>query len=172
MDAFETERLTAERLSTDHLSDLVALHLDPEVARYSAGVRSADQTRLYLETSLAHWDKHGFGLWALRTRDGAFAGRAGIRHVAVDGTPDVEIAYTFRRAVWGQGLATEIASAMTALGLGPLRLHSLVAVIMTPHAASRRVVEKCGYHLERSVLHHGADCVVYRDGGLRAPFPA
>ena len=79
MERFATDRLTAERLREDHLADLVALHLDPDVSRYLGGVRSAEVTKAYLATSMAHWDQHGFGLWALRIDGGEFAGRAGIR---------------------------------------------------------------------------------------------
>jgi RimJ/RimL family protein N-acetyltransferase len=85
MDHFTTNRLAAARLCEDHLDDLVALHLDPDVSRYLGGVRSAEVTKTYLATNMTHWDRHGFGLWALRTKDGAFAGRAGIRHILVDG---------------------------------------------------------------------------------------
>ena len=104
MDQFSTARLTAEQLSENHLADLVTLHLDPEVSRYLGGVRSAEVTKTYLAVNMAHWDQHGFGLWALRTKDGAFAGRAGIRHILVDGIDEIEIAYTFKRDAWGQGL--------------------------------------------------------------------
>lgn len=101
MDCFSTQRLIAEKLREDRLADLVALHLDPEVSRYLGGVRSAEATNAYLATNMAHWDQHGFGLWALRTSDGAFAGRAGIRHILVDGIDEIEIAYTFKREFWG-----------------------------------------------------------------------
>ena len=116
MDHFSTDRLTAERLNGSHLSDLVALHLDAEVSRYLGGRRSAEVTKAYLATNIAHWERHGFGLWVLRTKDGAFAGRAGIRHILVDGMDEIEIAYTFRRDLWGQGLASEIATALTEIG--------------------------------------------------------
>lgn len=100
MDHFSTDRLTAERLHENHLADLVALHLDPDVSRYIGGVRSAETTTNYLATNMAHWDEHGFGLWTLRSKDGAFAGRAGIRHILVDDVAEIEIAYAFKRDLW------------------------------------------------------------------------
>jgi hypothetical protein len=60
-----------------------AFAYDPQIA--PIGVRSPEATRAYLTTNLEHWDRFGFGLWVLRTRDGKFAGRAGIRHVVVEG---------------------------------------------------------------------------------------
>ncbi|QPF95147.1 GNAT family N-acetyltransferase [Bradyrhizobium commune] len=162
MDRFSTDRLIAERLRDDHLADLVALHLDPEVSRYLGGVRAPEATKAYLAVNIAHWDRHGFGLWALRTRDGAFAGRAGIRHILVDGIDEIEIAYTFKREFWGQGLASEIAIALTQIGLSQLALPSLIGLVFVGHRASRRVLEKANYVLEKSTIHHGEDVVIYR----------
>ena len=164
MDHFSTKRLTAEKLQEDHLTDLVALHLDPEVSRYLGGVRSAEATKTYLAVNLAHWDQHGFGLWVLRTKDGAFAGRAGIRHIPVDGVDEIEIAYTFKREFRGQGLASEIATALTDIGLSQLELPSLIGLVATGHGASRRVLEKSNYILEKSTTYHGGDVVIYRIG--------
>ncbi|MBK3659803.1 GNAT family N-acetyltransferase [Bradyrhizobium diazoefficiens] len=162
MDHFSTDRLTADKLREDHLPDLVALHLDAEVSRYLGGVRSAETTKTYLATNMAHWDQHGFGLWVLRTKDGAFAGRAGIRHILVEGIDEIEIAYTFKRDLWGQGLASEIATALTEIGLSQLALPSLIGLVFVAHGASRRVLEKSNYVLEKSTTHHGEDVVIYR----------
>jgi len=162
MEHFSTDRLTAERLNESHLADLVALHLDAEVSRYLGGVRSADVTKTYLDVNMAHWDRHGFGLWVLRTEDDAFAGRAGIRHLLVDGVDEIEIAYTFRRDLWGQGLASEISGALTEVGLSQLKLPSLVGLVFVAHGASRRVLEKANYLLEKCTTHHGEDVVIYR----------
>ena len=128
-------------------------------------MRSAETTKTYLAANMAHWDQHGFGLWALRTKDGEFAGRAGIRHILVDGIDEIEIAYTFKRDLWGQGLASEIAAALTHIGLSQLALPSLIGLVFVEHGASRRVLEKSNYILEKSTTHHGEDVVIYRIRG-------
>ena len=132
------------------------------MSRYLGGVRSAEATEAYLAVNMAHWDQHGFGLWVLRTKDGAFAGRAGIRHILVDGTDELEIAYTFKRSFWGQGLASEIATALTDIGLSQLELPSLIGLVHVGNGASRRVLEKTNYTLEKSTTYHGNDAVIYR----------
>jgi RimJ/RimL family protein N-acetyltransferase len=162
MERFTTDRLTAEKLREDHLADLVELHLDPEVARYLGGVRSPERTKAYLADNMAHWDRHGFGLWVLRTKTGEFAGRAGIRPVVVDGIEEIEIAYTFKRTLWGQGLASEIAVALTSLGLTHFKLPSLIGLISAENVASRRVLEKLNYTLERRAMHKDEEVVLYR----------
>jgi RimJ/RimL family protein N-acetyltransferase len=162
MNHFTTSRLTAERLHDDHLADLVALHLDAEVSRFLGGVRSAEVTKAYLAVNMAHWDRYGFGLWALRTKDGEFAGRAGIRHIVVDDVDEIEIAYAFKRTLWGQGLASEIADALTDIGLTRLALPSLVGLVYVENSASRRVLKKTGFALERSTTRRGEELVIYR----------
>ncbi|MBP0109642.1 GNAT family N-acetyltransferase [Bradyrhizobium vignae] len=162
MNHFRTDRLTAERLNESHLADLVALHLDPEVSRYLGGVRLAETTKAYLATNMAHWDRHGFGLWTLQTKDGAFAGRAGLRHILVDDIDEIEILYAFKREFWGRGFASETATALTDIGLSHLKLPSLIGIINVGNAASRRVLERSNYLLERSTNRKGEDVVIYR----------
>lgn len=162
MDHFSTTRLTAERLNESHLDDLVELHLDRDVSRYLGGVRSAEVTAAYLATNIAHWDNHGFGLRVLRTIDGVFAGRAGIRHIMVDGIDETEIAYAFRREAWGRGYASEIAGALTKIGLSHYDLPSLIGLVDVDNGASRRVLENADYILEKTTAHQGHDVVIYR----------
>lgn len=165
MENFTTSRLIAERLHEGHLADLVALHLDPDVSRYLGGVRSPEATKTYLRVNMAHWERHGFGLWVLRAQTGEFAGRAGIRQIVVDDEEEVEIACTFRRDLWGRGLASEITSALTSIGLVRLQLRSLVGVVSVENGASRRVLEKSDFTLERSTKYHGEAVVIYRSPG-------
>jgi RimJ/RimL family protein N-acetyltransferase len=164
MDQFSTEKLTAEKLHEDHLTDLVALHLDPEVSRYLGGVRSPETTKTYLADNVAHWDRHGFGLWALRTPAGEFAGRAGIRHILVDDVDEIEIAYTFKRSLWGQGLASKITTALTRIGLSQLELPSMIGLVAVENDASRRVLEKSNFRIERGTIYLGETVVIFRIG--------
>jgi RimJ/RimL family protein N-acetyltransferase len=164
IDAFSTARLTAQKLSDDDLEDLVALHLDEEVSRYIGGVRTRDATSAYLAANLDHWKRHGYGLWVLRSRTGAFAGRAGVRQLMIDGRVEVEVTYAFERTFWGQGLACEVTEALADLGLNQLWLASLVGVVVSEHGASRRVLEKSGFAFERDVVFNGQGCALYRRG--------
>lgn len=138
------------------------MHRNAEVSRYLGGVRTPEVTRAYVATNIAHWDQHGFGLWALRTTDGAFAGRAGLRHILVDDVGEIEIFYAFKREFWGRGFASEITTALTDIGLSQLMLPSLIGLVHVGNGASRRVLEKSNYFLERSANRHGEDVVIYR----------
>jgi RimJ/RimL family protein N-acetyltransferase len=80
----------------------------------------------------------------------------------VEGVEEVELAYAFKRDVWGQGLASEISAALVDIGFSQLKLPSLVGLVFVENSASRRVLEKSGFALERNTIHRGAEVVVYR----------
>ena len=157
-----TERLRAERLDERHCAELVALHLDPEVSLYLGGVRSAEATGDYLAVNLEHWARHGFGLWVFRTPDGAFVGRAGVRRLELDDRDEVEIAYALARPFWRLGLASEIARALVDQAFARLGCPSLVGVVAVDNAGSRRLLEKIGFTLEKSLIFKGEPVVCYR----------
>lgn len=162
MDVFSTTRLNATRLAPQDLPDLVALHLDEAVSRFLGGVRSADATAAYLETNLRHWDEHGVGLWTLRTPDGAFVGRAGLRRITLEGVEEIEIAYALARGAWGQGYATEIAHALTAIFVRNRTEPSLVGLVVKGNQPSENVLLKCEFVFERDAGFHGEACSVFR----------
>jgi [ribosomal protein S5]-alanine N-acetyltransferase len=163
IERFQTGRLEAERLRADHLGVLDGMHRDPRVMATLGGLRTGAQTRAFLRENLDHWDRHGFGLWVFRDRgDGRFVGRAGLRHVAIVGRDEVELAYALRAESWGRGLATEMARALVALGCGPLGLDEVIALTLPSNLASRRVMEKAGLAFEREIVHAGLPHVLAR----------
>jgi RimJ/RimL family protein N-acetyltransferase len=162
MDSFTTSRLKATRLTREELRNLVQLNLDADVSRFLGGVRTPAQTIAYMETSLRHWADHGLGLWALRTYDGAFVGRAGLRHVKLEGVAELEVAYTFTRNAWGQGFGSEITKALVGIWRVQCSQPSLVGIVVKGNLASERVLLKTGFSYERDALFHEADCRVFR----------
>src|SRR5258705_5963708 len=91
LSCFTTARLAAERLTSDHLSEIRRMHRDAAVMAQLRGVRDDAQTAAYLAKNLKHWDDYGHGLWILRDLRGAEpVGRADLRHLLVDRVDRVE----------------------------------------------------------------------------------
>src|SRR6478752_7474259 len=91
LERFSTARLLAERLTPSHLPDLHRMDQNAQFMAHLGGVRDEAGTQAYFEMNMAHWEKHGFGLWMLRDRQGGLViGRAVLRHLDVDGTDEVE----------------------------------------------------------------------------------
>jgi RimJ/RimL family protein N-acetyltransferase len=88
-------------------------------------------------------------------------GRGGLQRTELDGTLAVELPWTIDSAHWGQGFATEAASAALewARSLG---LSEVVALIMAGNAASRRVAEKIGLRPDGETQHAGLPHLVYK----------
>ncbi|WP_419252545.1 GNAT family N-acetyltransferase [Caulobacter sp. ErkDOM-YI] len=162
MEAFETARLTATRLAAEDLDDLVRLHLDPEVSRFLGGIRSPESTAVYLDTNLRHWTDHGFGLWTLRTPDGGFVGRAGLRYIDLEGIQELEIAYTLDKPAWGRGLASEVAGTLVEIWKTRLAASSLVGVADLDNTTSQGVLRKVGFAYERDAVFDDAAVAVFR----------
>jgi ribosomal-protein-alanine N-acetyltransferase len=163
VDTFTTARLRADRLRPGDLDDLLRMHADPRTMATLSGVYSPKSTAEFLKRNLEHWEKHGFGLWALRLRtDGRFVGRAGLRHVDVAGKGEIELSYALPAEFWGQGLATEAARALVDLAFDQLGLVDLVSFTLPTNVGSRRVMEKAGFRFEADIVNAGLAHVLYR----------
>lgn len=170
IDTFTTERLFAQPLSEHDFADLSRMHHDPQVMKTLApanhpngGMLSDEETRQLLARDAAHWERYGYGLWAFRAKaDRHFVGRCGLRHVHIDDTEEVELAYALVAEDWGKGLATEIAEALVRIGFKQIGLASIVCFTLTTNLASQRVMQKAGFHYERDFMRASLPHVFYR----------
>ncbi len=120
---------------------------DAEVTRYMGWARPSNlhDTRVFLDFSHNEWRQWGCGPYLLFHReDGELLGSTGIGF----DTPDVaSTGYVLARDAWGHGYATEALLAMRDLA-PTLGIRRLYAICHLDHAASRRVMEKGGFHYE------------------------
>lgn len=153
----------AERITPEDRHHLRQIDRDPAVMAFMGGARAPEATDAYLERNLEHWVEYGFGIWILRDPDsGALIGRAGLRHILVEQTEEVELAYALLPRWWGRGLATTAARACVTIGREWVGLSSVVALVVPEHAGSRRVLEKAALVHERDVSHLGRPHLLYR----------
>jgi [ribosomal protein S5]-alanine N-acetyltransferase len=158
----ETPDLILRRLAWDDLDDLATLYADPIAMATMGGPRTYEATRRRLGEILDDYGRHGFGLWATVLKaDGALVGRCGLLVQEVDGRREVEVGYMIARAYWGRGLATQAARASRDLGLGPLGLERLIAIIEPRNVASQRVATKVGMAHEKDTTWDGMPVRIY-----------
>lgn len=166
----ETPRMVATRLDSGDLGDMARLLGDPRVAKTLSPTGlpvSEREVMIGLDEKLSHWEDFGFGLWLLRDRSsGDFVGRGGLQHTWATGEAEVEAGWAIVPERWGQGLATELARAAVEAAFGPLALADVIAYTQPDNRASRRVMEKLGFVLERELIVENLDHVLYR---LRSP---
>jgi RimJ/RimL family protein N-acetyltransferase len=116
----------------------------------------------WLESDARHWERFGFGPWAVVDRtSGDYLGRVGLRRSEIGDRAGVEVLWSIDPARHGEGLAAEAAAA--ALGLAAeLELEEVFAMILPVNAASRRVAEKIGMERVGNVDHAGFDHLLFR----------
>jgi len=95
----------------------------------------------------AHFETHGFGLWALEVIGGApFIGFAGLSAVDFQApfAPAIEIGWRLDAAFWGRGYATEAAAEAAAYAFGCRGLSELVSFTVPANQRSIAVMERLG----------------------------
>jgi ribosomal-protein-alanine N-acetyltransferase len=114
-----------------------------------------------LERRRASERDRGYALWAVeRKDDGTFIGQSGLYPAELTG-PEIELAYHYTPASWGQGYATEAVTAVLGYAFGMLRLERIIALVMPDNLGSSRVAEKAGMAL------NDANATYYGIPGLR-----
>lgn len=91
------------------------------------------------------------------TATGEFLGWFHFRPGPGGDTTNIELGYRLRRSAWNKGYATEGSRALIKMGFTDLGVERVFAHTMTVNTASRRVMEKCGLTLARTVPYEGTD---------------
>jgi len=145
----------------DDLEPLKAMHLDPEVTRF-IGLRTPEQTRNNLMEWIAAYRTLGFAKWAVVLREsGELIGRCGMTPEEYEGISEPELGWTFARAHWGNGYATEAAAAALKHGFDNLQFRRIISMIDPGNLASERVAKRIGMAFERLVQWKGKPVNLY-----------
>ena len=173
-DRIESERLLLRRIGQDDFEFFVHLHADPDVARYlSHGrPRSSQESMAWLQSLLRTYEDFALGqLAVVRKSDGMLIGRCGLSDLAVEARAGVaavprgwyqreeapaagelvferELGYTFHRASWGQGYASEAARCVFEYARDVLRPPRVISLIHPENARSLRLAQRFGVQHE------------------------
>src|SRR5918997_739052 len=161
MHEIETARLRFRQFTHADLAELARVVADPDVMKYLGSVPgplSASQAEALLRGVMTHWERHGFGRWAVVEKAGGrLIGCAGLRsHSAT-----AELVYLLDKSFWGAGVGTEVAEACLRYGFARHDFNSIVAFARPENAASRRVLEKAGLRCEGEAVAYGVKVVRY-----------
>lgn len=151
----ETRRLTLRQFTGQDVDNLFNLNSDPEVMRYLTGgstPREEIRDRV-IPFHLSVYDRFDrLGTWAAESASsGEFLGWLHFRPGPGDDITNVDLGYRLRRSWWNQGYATEGSGALVSMGFTDLGVTRVFAHAMAVNVASRRVLEKCGLTLVRSI---------------------
>jgi RimJ/RimL family protein N-acetyltransferase len=149
-----TDRLRLRRWLPDDRAPFAALNADPRVVEFLPGALSREQSDALADRIEAHFERHGFGLWAVEIPGiNHFAGFIGLSIPSFEApfTPCVEIGWRLDPEHWNRGYATEGARTVLEFGFRSLQLDEIVSFTVPANRRSRRVMEKIG------MIHSPAD---------------
>lgn len=150
----QTERLLLRRWRPSDRDPFAALNADARVMEHFPAILTRAESDAMVERIAEHFDRHGFGLWAVEVREQSpFIGFVGLAVPSFHAhfTPCVEVGWRLAAEFWGRGYATEAARATLMFGFGPVALKEIVSFTVPENARSRRVMERLG------MTHHAAD---------------
>jgi ribosomal-protein-alanine N-acetyltransferase len=120
---------------------------DPQVTRFVGWRRHASisETHSFLQFSTAEWGRWPVGPLLIESRnEGALLGSTGL---AFESQERASTGYVLARDAWGFGFASEALAAMVELARD-LAVTRLYALCHPSHAASIRVLTRCGFTAE------------------------
>lgn len=160
----QTERLVVRRITPDDYDPMMSVYGDLELMRFvgDGSAITAEDCARWIDITLANYAKRGYGLFLVESAlDGSLAGFIGLTHPG--GQPEPEVKYVLRQPLWGQGLASEVVSALCRHARTTWGLNEVIATVAPENSASHRVLAKCGFtRWEDRQNEDGSTTVVWR----------
>lgn len=109
---------------------------------------------------MAHQKEHGFSKWIIVNRSSGVAiGDSGL--LVLQDYRWIDLGFRLAQPYWGNGFATEVASAWVHAAFDELRITRLGAFAHPENRASIRVLEKLGFNIERRGIVFAMDSIVF-----------
>jgi RimJ/RimL family protein N-acetyltransferase len=157
-----TPRLLLRELTPADAPALHAVLGDPVSMRFYPHPYARPEVDYWISRQIARYPT-GAGLLALVRKDtGTLIGDCGLVWLDVDGVVEPEIGYHVHPDHQRRGYATEAARAVRDYAFTTLGCDHVVSMIRPENLPSRRVAEKNGLVLHRTLFWRGYDTCVYR----------
>lgn len=122
-----------------------ALNADPRMMEFYPQTMTRAESDALADRIEAHFERHGFGLWAVEVPGVAdFVGYVGLAVPRWEAsfTPRVEIGWRLAAEFWGRGYATEGARRALHYGFGEAGLCEVLSFTAPSNRRSRAVMER------------------------------
>jgi len=152
----ETSRLILREWRDSDVAPFAKMNADPRVMQHFPSTLSYEESAQMVKRIKAHFDEHGFGLWAVEVNEQKqFAGFIGLSvpQFTAHFTPCVEIGWRLDVPFWNQGYASEGARAALEFGFTQCHLDEIVSFTVPANVASRRVMKNIGMSYKEQFDH-------------------
>ena len=151
-----TERLGLRRWIDSDIKPFAEINTDSEVMKYFPKTLTYQETFEMVQRINLHFARNNFGLFAVEdNRTKEFIGFTGFAMPTFEAsfTPCVEIGWRLKKEKWGQGYATEAATACLKYGFDMLHFDQIVSFTSSVNTKSIKVMEKIGMLYEADFNH-------------------
>jgi ribosomal-protein-alanine N-acetyltransferase len=157
----ETGRLLLRTYVQEDMDALFLMVSDPDVRRFFADPTwTREEMWASYPRRMEFWRKNGFGQFGVFGKESdKLVGYCGLK--PLEDTKEIEIYYGFFRDSWGNGYATESATAVLRFAFEDAGLERVIGVTHTENYASQKVLEKIGLNREGTAFHYDMDVFYY-----------
>ncbi|WP_299438308.1 GNAT family N-acetyltransferase [uncultured Aquimarina sp.] len=146
----ETERLILREMVMDDAQDMLRLHSNHQVQKYTGEniITSLEEINNKIKEFQSRDKNRGFGRWVtILKKEKQFVGWAGLAYLPE--FDEVDLGYRFLPEYWGLGIATEASHAILTYGFESLKLKKIIAIAMKENKSSIKVMEKVGMEFDK-----------------------
>lgn len=157
---FKSERLGFRPWLPSDTDLFIEMNQDPKVMEYFPSTRSPEETRASLLRFAQHFEREGFGLYAVDLLDeSAFIGYIGMTRLELDTDfcPCIEIGWRLRKEFWRRGLASEGARCCLEYAQKVLKIEEIFSITARLNIPSQGVMKKIGMQYVQDFLHPKID---------------
>ncbi len=143
----QTDRLVLRAWVATDREPFAEMNADPEVMEHFPSTLSRADSDELVDAIVAGFQRNSFGLWALELRDNRrFMGFTGLSVPGFEAPfmPAVEVGWRLARWAWGNGYATEAATAALDFGFSRAGLGQVVSFTSCQNVRSQAVMQRLG----------------------------
>ena len=140
-----SKSLVFARPSASHLRAMLEIHCDPRTNAHNPfGPPTPAAAAALFEGWLAHWDREGFGYWAVCSSANSLEvlGFGGVMRKPVGSRLGLNLYFRLSPLVWGQGLASAIAQEALSQAFIERCEPEVLALVRPANMPSRRTLER------------------------------
>ena len=155
-----TERLVLRSFDPTFYDSFVAMNKEEEVMKYFPAPLSKEESLQFIDIISNHYKDVGFSLYAvLLASNNTFLGFTGFMTPSFDAffTPCIEISWRFKKEYWGNGYATEAATACLKYAKEQLGLKEVFSFTSLHNKKSEAVMQKIGMQRQKNFEHPKLD---------------
>ena len=151
----ETDRLVLREYVRDDWKDVHSYASDVQVVRYvDFGPNTEQDTKNFVHAVITTQNQEPRSVYEFAMTLKATGLVIGGGGLGIGGRGQASLGYCLHPEFWGQGFATEAATALCEFGFSELQLHRIFATCRPENVAPARVMEKLGMKWEGLLREH------------------